>query len=55
MPTGRDVTQMFGDEKILKQKRYLGQFYPPTVEKFIQKTCLRKDQNLVNTSRGTIN
>ena len=51
MPTGRDVTQMFGDEKILKQKRFLGQFYSSySIEKFIPKNLFKERlQNLVNT------
>ena len=53
MPVGRDVSQMFGDEKILKEKRYLGQFYSSySIDKFILKNLFKERlQNLVNIIR----
>ena len=53
MPVGKDVSQMFGDELILKQKRYLGQFYSSfNIEKFLPKEIFKKRiQGLANILR----
>lgn len=53
MPVGREVTKMFGDEKILKQKRFLGQFFSAyNINNFIPiNDFKRRLQDLVNSLR----
>ncbi len=54
MPVGRDVSKMFGDEEVLKNKRYLGQFYSSyKIDSFISKESFKERlQNLANTLRN---
>lgn len=53
MPVGEDVSKMFGDSKILKKKRFLGQFYSSfKIDSFISKELFKERlQNLVDKLR----
>lgn len=53
MPVGKDVSKMFGDDEVLKQKRYLGQFYSAyRIDTFISKELFKERlQNLANILR----
>ena len=53
MPVGRDVSKMFGDENVLQEKRYLGQFYSSyKVDSFVSAEIFKdRLQNLANNLR----
>lgn len=54
MPVGRDVSKMFGDDDVLKQKRYLGQFYSAyRIDTFVDKDTFKSRlQDLANSLRS---
>jgi len=54
MPVGKDVTKMFGDEDIMKEKRYLGQFYSAyKIDSFVSKDEFKNRlQNLAISLRS---
>lgn len=54
MPVGKDVSKMFGDEEVMRQKRELGQFYSAyRIDSFVPKEQFKaRMQTLVDSLRS---